>query len=79
MRTRRILALVSVLGVVATLIALLEGAWVYALAPYGLSVIALGVLLRRAVRQHRAQADPLRRPGRNAERSGASPGAVQRG
>ena len=61
MRTRRILVVVSVLGVAATLIAVMEGAWVYALALYGVSVAGIAVLLGRAVRQHRAQNDqPLR-------------------
>lgn len=59
--TRGILVLVSAMGVTATLIAVAEGAWVYALVFYGMSVIGLGVLLRRAVRQHRTQTDqPLR-------------------
>lgn len=78
-QTRHILALVSVLGVAATLFAVIAGAWVYALALYGSSVIVLGVLLRRAVRQHRAQIDQARRTALSVERSGAGPGAVQRG
>ena len=61
MRTRGILVVVSVLGVAATLIAVIEGAWIYALALYGLSVAGIAVLLGRAVRQHRARnALPLR-------------------
>lgn len=56
-QTRRILVLVSVLGASATLIAVVEGAWLYALVLYGVSVVGLGVLLGRAVRKHRAQID----------------------
>ena len=61
MRTRGILVVVSVLGVAATLIAVIEGAWIYALALYALSVAGIAVLLGRAVRQHRARNElPLR-------------------
>jgi hypothetical protein len=61
MRTRGILVVVSVLGVAATLIAVIEGAWLYALALYGLSVAGIAVLLGRAVRQHRARNElPMR-------------------
>jgi bacteriorhodopsin len=58
MRTRGILVVVSVLGVAATLIAVIEGAWIYALAFYGISVAGIAVLLGRAVRQHRARVQP---------------------
>ena len=61
MRTRGILVVVSVLGVAATLIAVIEGAWIYALAIYGMSVAGIAVLLGRAVRQHRAGNDLLLR------------------
>jgi hypothetical protein len=61
MRTRGILVVVSVLGVAATSIAVIEGAWIYALALYGMSVAGIAVALGRAVRQHRARPDlPLR-------------------
>jgi hypothetical protein len=57
MRTRDILVVVSVLGVAATLIAVIEGAWIYALAIYAMSVAGIAVLLGRAIRQHRARND----------------------
>jgi membrane protein implicated in regulation of membrane protease activity len=51
MNTRRILVLVSVVGVAATLIAVTEGKWTYGLALYGGSVVAILALLRRALRE----------------------------
>jgi hypothetical protein len=57
MWTRRILLAVSVFGVAATLIAVIEGAWIYAVVLYGMSVAATAVLLGRAVRRHRARVD----------------------
>jgi hypothetical protein len=49
MSTRRILVLISVTGVIATCLALLAGRWVWALALYGVSVVGILLLLRRAV------------------------------
>jgi Flp pilus assembly protein TadB len=61
MQTRRVLIVVSALCVAATLAAVTEGVWVYALALYGIGVVGLGVLLMRAVRQHRRQGIQLPR------------------
>jgi uncharacterized membrane protein len=49
--TRQLLIVVSVFGVAATLLAMLEGAWLFALAIYGLSIVGLCALLRRAARR----------------------------
>jgi hypothetical protein len=78
MRTRGILVVVSVLGVAATLIAVIEGAWVYALAVYGMSVAGIAVLLGRAVRQHRARNGlPLRTaPDEAAQGPRVQPGVM---
>jgi hypothetical protein len=78
MRTRGILVVVSVLGVAATLIAVIEGAWIYALAIYGLSVAGIAVLLGRAVRQHRARNDLLRTaPDETAQGPRVQPGMMR--
>jgi len=49
--TRQLLIVVSVFGVAATLLAMLEGAWLFALAIYGLSIVGLCALLRQAARR----------------------------
>lgn len=72
MRTRSILVVVSALSVAATLIAVTQGAWVYALALYGMSVAGLVVLLRSAVSKHRTQID---QPSRTASDE-AAPGSA---
>ena len=48
---RQLLIVVSVFGVAATLLAMLEGAWLFALAIYGLSIVGLCALLRQAARR----------------------------
>lgn len=58
MEGRRTLVAVSMLATTATLIAVVKGAWLYGLVLYGVSVVVLGLLLRRAVRKRRAQAHP---------------------
>jgi heme exporter protein D len=79
MRTRDILVVVSVLGVAATLIAVIEGAWIYVLAIYGMSVAGIAVLLGRAVRQHRARNDQLLRtaPDEAAQGPRVQPGLMR--
>ena len=79
MRTRGILVVVSVLGVAATLIAVIKGAWIYALAIYGMSVAGIAVLLGRAVRQHRARNDLLLRtvPDEAAQGPRVQPGLMR--
>jgi hypothetical protein len=54
LNTRRIVFVISVIGVSATLIALVEGAWVVALVTYAVCVAGLGLLLKRAVAMQRA-------------------------
>jgi hypothetical protein len=78
MWTRGILIVVSILGVTATVIAVIEGAWIYALALYGMSVSGIAVLLGRAVRRHRVRNDmPLRTaPDQAAQGPHVQPGVV---
>ena len=78
MRTRDILVVVSVFGVAATLIAVIEGAWIYALSIYGMSVAGIAVLLGRAVRQQRTRNDLLLRtaPDEAAQGPRVQPGMM---
>ena len=77
-RTRRVLVVVSVLCVAASLTAVLEGAWVCALALYGMGVIGLAALLQRAVKKHRTQDARLLRTALDDATSdaGVQPGAI---
>jgi hypothetical protein len=76
MDTRRILISVSVLGVAATLIAIVEGSWLFGLSLYGISVVGLGLMLWQAIRQHRRQLDQSRHIERTGAASDASPSSV---
>ncbi len=55
MDARRFLVVASILATTATLVAVLEGAWLIGAVFYVTSVVVLGFCLRRVIRQRRVQ------------------------